>query len=123
MTLNGQMEKFLSLDGNSTMQTCRTVPYDVTADFEGDMFGNWQTSPDFQQNNSVFILSFSGSAVTTEQYQSVMNGFKDMFKALSVKSANRDSGYGYELTCDYDCEGFLLITVRSKLYLYILSLI
>lgn len=92
MTESGQIPKFLSLEPNNTNQLCYSVPLEITAQFEGDMLGNWETSPDFQQNNSVFNIRFDGSAITTEQYQNVMLSFNSKLQSLSEKAARRDSG-------------------------------
>jgi hypothetical protein len=92
MTISGLVPKFLSLNSNTTDQTCTAVPVQIYGEYEGDMYGNWVTSPDFQQNYSAFAVKFSGSQVTTEQYQVIMKGFKQKLKTLSAKSARRDSG-------------------------------
>jgi hypothetical protein len=92
MTLAGESTKFLSLESTSSSQVCNSVPFMISGEYEGDMLGNWQTSPNFQQNNSAFMITFSGSTITNDQYRSVMSGFKDKLKVLSQKSALRDSG-------------------------------
>ena len=67
--------EFLSLEGNSTEQICFSVPLTVTGAFEGDIYGNWQTSTAFQQNVSIFRIAMTGSAISNEQYAGVMTNF------------------------------------------------
>jgi hypothetical protein len=92
MTVSGQIPKFLSLESSNSDQICQSVPIEVKDWFEGDMLGNWETSPDFQQNNSVYTIKFGGAAITNDVYRSTMLKFNKQLKALSQKAATRDSG-------------------------------
>lgn len=84
---------YLSLDGNSTARDCKLVPLIITNLVEGDINGQWATSPLFQQNGSIFVMSFSGTAITDDIYKSIMQRFRDQLFVLSSRSALRDAAW------------------------------
>ena len=92
LTQQGTDGKYLSLDGNSTTQTCVEVPITITQAYQGDVFGNWETDTEFQSNSSAFVLQMVGTQATMQEYTAALKSFKNRLKALSVKSQNRDSG-------------------------------
>ena len=68
LTLAAEAQEYLSLSGTDFTQTCASVPLQITARFEGDVYGNWNTAGNFKQNASIFTLDFLGTSVTIDQY-------------------------------------------------------
>ena len=85
--------QFLSLDANSTTQVCYEVPSSLSGRFEGDVYGNWETSNDFNYNSSIFYLTFTGSQIDNGQYTSVMTAFSNRLALLGTKAARRDEAW------------------------------
>jgi hypothetical protein len=90
ITVSGVATEYLSLVANTSEQICYAVPLTVTGTFEGDIYGNWQTSPNFQQNVSAFQIIMTGSEMSNEQYTAVMTNFTNNLRDLSSRAANRD---------------------------------
>jgi hypothetical protein len=55
--------------------------------------GHWETNPIFMQNQSIYLLSMTGTQVTTAQYADIFNTFKVQMQELSGKSALRDAAW------------------------------
>ena len=88
-------KKFLSLSGTSDAQICTTVNNPLTAVFLGDLFGNWQSSPMFDQSGGFYKLILSGSEINTPQYNTAMMAFRDNLINVGEKSLRR--GFGFSL--------------------------
>jgi len=83
-------QRFLSLDGSSSSQTCIDIPLVVQGSYNADWFGKWSSSPDFLYNSTIYRLTLDGSNITNEQYRSTMNKFDANLKSISTKGASRD---------------------------------
>jgi hypothetical protein len=90
LTQAGVVTEYLSLVANTSDQTCFAVPLTVSGTFEGDIHGNWQTSPNFQQNLSAFQIIMTGSAMSNDEYTAVMTNFSNSLRSLSSRASNRD---------------------------------
>ena len=72
---------------------CDVVPVAITGTYELDIYGNWNSEANFQQNMSMFAISFQASEISEEEYS----------KSIS-KFANRiaEIGYLFYLSCCFD---------------------
>ena len=93
LTMQNMSVSYLSTKDTNDDQTCTPIPIVVVNTIEGDVYGTWNTLPGFQQNNSIFQLSFTGSNITNDVYQSTMLKFKDKLRVLSSKSDARDTAW------------------------------
>lgn len=85
-------KKFLALDYSPT-SVCDPLPVSVTGKFEGDLYGSWNTKPSFFQNSSLYVLTFTGSAVKLNEYQASMRKFSERLKAIGQRTAKKDLSY------------------------------
>ena len=93
LTVSGQAQIYLSAQGSGSGQICTELPKTVTATYQGDIYGNWETNAAFNQNSSVFMIQFVGSKISSAQYVATMTSFKQQLLDLSRKSTMRDSAW------------------------------
>ena len=86
---------FLSLSGDQKGADCKPVPQPVVGVFEGDYQGYWQGSPQFNVNQSLFLIKFTGKGVTNAQYQTVMKGFWSRLRQLGGLSRINTGRWAY----------------------------
>jgi len=89
-TLTLWNSSFISLESSNMDQLCTEIPKAISASFEGDNKGAWQTDNNFKQTNSIYLLKFSGSEINQETYSSAMTSFDDKLKQIGDRSATRD---------------------------------
>lgn len=93
LTTADMTTKFLSLATDDLTQICEEIPRQVNMRVQADIFGAWSTKSTYQGNASAFEIEFSGSNITTQQFKTTMEGFKDQLQALSAKASKRDAGW------------------------------
>jgi hypothetical protein len=81
---------FLSPYPSSGTRTCVDVPIEITNAWQLDAMGNWDTSRSFNQNMSIYTVTFQGAKVTPQVYQTITAAMADQLYLLSVKAASRD---------------------------------
>lgn len=94
LTRQGQQQVYLSPYPSDSTQRCNEVTKALTGTYQGDALGNWETAASFSQPDSIFVLSFQGTKVTTESYKRTMQSFKKQLAVLGDRSARRDQGWG-----------------------------
>lgn len=72
---------------------CNEVPVSVTGRYYADYDGNWQTNSHYSTNRSIFVLEFTGSEVTNDQYKRTMTNFNNKLNVLGTKFASRSLFY------------------------------
>ena len=122
LTLTGSSTTYLSLQGNSKVQTCDEIPITVTTTIYGDVYGRWSSDPLFLNNASIFALEFAGTNITTEQYTATMTSFKNQLKTLGAKAANRDVGWNSVMWSAFEFHdvktGMTFYSIADPAYLY-----
>ena len=84
---------FINLDGTSSDTICTTVPAVTTGAFQADSWGNWETSPKFGYNSSIYVLEFQGSKIDEQGYSALMARYTARLKALGAKAAVRNTAW------------------------------
>lgn len=82
-------QEFLSLQGNSSAQTCQEQLQAVTATFLIDYKGRWSTDPKFLSNESIYSLRFDGATISLSEYQRSIRAFVDKISRVGRRSAGR----------------------------------
>ena len=82
--------KFISLNGNSTVQICQSLPTIVTGQFTADKYGKWNTNKNYSDNLALYKIEFSATNVTDKEYSAVMDSFGAKFSALGTRMSDAD---------------------------------
>ena len=90
---NSTAVAFLSLQGSNADQSCVEKPQSVTGTYRGDFAGRWETDTLFQDNRSLFSISFTGSVLDSTGYQTMVHKFGRSMAKLGQKGLTRSVFY------------------------------
>jgi len=88
-TVATSKSKYLSLEDSDASQVCKVLPQTMSAQFYGTYDGYWSTSPSYDSEKSVYVLSFQGASVSSEELTSTFSEFRDNMVSLGVKGGSR----------------------------------
>jgi hypothetical protein len=63
LTAQTLSQRYLSAQPTMQGGVCNELPRSVTASYQGDIYGNWETSQAFKQNFSAFMVQFVGPSL------------------------------------------------------------
>ena len=84
---------FLSLQNSNADQNCVAKPQSVTGAYRGDFTGKWETDTLYQDNRSLFSITFTGSVLDNNGYQSMIENFGRSMAQLGEKGLSRSVFY------------------------------
>ena len=92
--IDGSNKRFLTLQArNDSNIQCREVPIFLLNTYVADLDGDWQSSSDFNSNETNYQLDFQGTAINTHEYKAVMEMFSDYVQELGQRGKNRDMAW------------------------------
>lgn len=78
---------YLSLN---TTAECIPIPLTVSAVYEGDFDGQWESNSSYSPSRSMYEIEFAGSQLNTTGFSSVMEGFITDLIDVNDKAMSRD---------------------------------
>ena len=87
-------KRFLTLQVRNDSNTqCWEVPIFVLNTYVADLDGDWQSSSNFDANETNYNLDFQGTAITTHEYKTVMERFSVFVQEMGQRGKNRDMAW------------------------------
>lgn len=85
------IDKYLSWEPNDQI-ICEDVKVSITSTFQGTLDGVWSSGiyGGFNNNQSIYEISFAGSTLTKDKYRSSMHTFSQDLKRLGEKALTRN---------------------------------
>ena len=90
---NATSVAFLSLQNSNADQTCHAKPQSISGSYLGDFTGRWETDPLYQDNRSLFSITFTGSILDDPGYQAMVHKFGRSMVRLGKKGLTRSVFY------------------------------
>jgi hypothetical protein len=79
--------KYLSLDYSTS---CTEIKQSLYGTYYGDINGYWSSEQEYNEDMSIYELSFEGSQLTTNQYSSLISDINYKYNILGNISTQRD---------------------------------
>lgn len=81
--MEGVTNSFISLDEKSG--DCKEVAQVVTGSYTADMYGRWDTNPNYDDSIALYHAQFLGYTRTTDEYKADMNRIVTEIKQIGEK--------------------------------------
>ena len=91
---------FISLDNSSGI--CTQVSRDVTGNFLVDSSGNYDSSPNFQYENSIYSLELIGLHFNDSQWNTSFTNVKNALTVVGKKGVQRDLAWNLVVWGSFD---------------------
>ena len=91
---------FISLDNTSGI--CTQVPTDITGNFLADNKGNYDSSTNFQYQNSIYSLELIGLHFTDSQWKKAMTNVSKALTDVGKKGVQRDLAWNLVVWGSFD---------------------
>lgn len=101
-------EKFLApYRSNHDPNYCSSSPLSISKDFWVDQNGNWDSSPNYDSSNPVYMLKMDNARMESSEYSSMIKYFDSEMEKMSIKAAKRDAVWNYvaysSFSIRYEC--------------------